>query len=101
MNRRAFDLLEDARGRLQEAKQSGPGEIKSEGYLADRSIVQLRDYLIERFRGHDGEQAQVKASLEKVNAALSLIVGLEFPLSGLKRKFVDEALQLLDQVNVS
>ncbi len=97
-----FDrLLADARQRLQDAKESGPGEIKSEGYLAEKSIVQLRNYLIERFREQGKGEVNVKESLEKANTALSLTVGLEFPLSGLKRKLIEDALKVLDQIKAA
>ncbi len=97
-----FDqLLADARKRVQDTKESGPSQIKSEGYLAEKSIVRLRDYLIERSREHGDAEANVKESLKKVNTALSLTVGLEFPLSSLKKKLVDDALKILDQIKAA
>ncbi len=92
------ELLQNVRRRLQEARESPPGEIKSEAYLIEKSVVQLRDYLIGRFRSDAGKHPNIKESLDTVNMALSLVVGLEFPLSGMKKQLFDEALHLLDNV---
>ncbi len=94
-------LVEKARKTLQEAKSGDPGKLEFKGYQSERAVVQVRDHLIERFRKNDSDTTNVKESLDKVNTALSLVVGLEFPLAGKKRDVIDYAVRLLDEVRAT
>jgi hypothetical protein len=69
--------------------QKPPVELKSEVDDAERAVVRLRDELIERWRSEP--QEPTGRALEQVNVALSLIVGLEYPMGGIERKLLEDA----------
>lgn len=83
------DLCGDAIGLLDEALSKPPAELKAEVDQAERAVVALRDELIDRWR--TAAEAKVRKALDEVNAALSLIVGLEYPMGGLQRKMLEQA----------
>ncbi len=66
---------------------------------AERATVLLRDGLIDRLR-QDGSDAsaEYRSSLKQVNAALSLIVGVEYPVGGVHRKLLKLARETLQKV---
>jgi hypothetical protein len=74
---------------LAEALEKPPAELKAEVDSVEREVAALRDQLIERLRAAPDEQ--VKSSLECVNAALSLIVGVEYPVGGIQREMLEQA----------
>jgi hypothetical protein len=57
-------------------------------------VAALRDGLIARWRESPGEQ--VSASLDRVNVALSLVIGLEYPMGGLQRQMLEQARSVLE-----
>ena len=85
----AIRLLTDALGKP-------PTELKSEVDDAERAIAELRDGLIERVR--QAPTDAVRTSLGGVNAALSLVVGLEDPMGGLQRDMLVQARTALEGV---
>ena len=61
--------------------------------VAERAIVRLRDGLIERLRQEDvsAEAPRLRGLLERANIAISMIVGLEYPASGMRRQLLETA----------
>lgn len=90
VQRRApVDLCRQAIGLLDEALDKPPSELKAEVDGAERAVVALRDELIERWRV--APEGGVRAALDNVNAVLSLVVGLEYPMGGLQREMLKQA----------
>ena len=83
----AVRLLDDALGKP-------PAELKAEVDVAERAVVALRDALIAQRRESPSEAVQ--ARLDQVNVALSLVVGLEYPMGGLQRTMLEQARSVLD-----
>jgi hypothetical protein len=83
------EVCDEAIRLLEDALKKPPAELKQEVDVAERAVVALRDGLIEQRRESPGEQVQ--SSLDEVNVALSLIVGLEYPMGGLQRQMLDQA----------
>jgi hypothetical protein len=83
------ELCQHALDVLGDALQRPPGELKAEVDDAERAVVRLRDELIERYRANP--EPRTRSSLDKVNAALSVIVGLEYPMGGIQRKMLEQA----------
>ncbi len=57
-------------------------------------IIDLRDRMISRFRQEKINQ-QVYKYLKQINLALSLIFGLEYPLTGFQRNKIEQAVAVL------
>lgn len=74
-----------------------PAECKEEVDVAERGIVHLRDRLIQmwRQRQSDDEGTRIRWLLDQANACLSLVVGIEYPASGIRRKALEAARQAL------
>ena len=62
----------------------------------ENKIVQLRDLLIEAWRNSSEGPGELHACLEKVNAALSLVVGVEYPAAGFQEKPLEMSRQILE-----
>ena len=63
-------------------------------------MVRIRDRLIEQLR-HDGTSsmaARQRIALEHLNAALSLIAGVEYPAAGIQRSSLEETRDILVRV---
>lgn len=88
------ELCEAALRRLDDALGKPPGELKAEVDLAEQAVAALRDNLIHHWR--ESPSPSVRASLDQVNVALSLIVGLEYPVGGLQRQLLEQARAVLD-----
>ncbi len=60
---------------------------------AERAVVRLRDALIVCLRrdADTVEAAAWRTALQQVNAALSLVVAVEYPVAGEQRKLVEQA----------
>jgi hypothetical protein len=82
---------------LNKALNASTQEIGSETDRIERGVVELRDALIGQSRqvAEPGEVARVRLALRKVNAALSLIVGVEYPVKGHHRELLEQARTLL------
>ncbi len=57
-------------------------------------IVDLRDRTIERFRREEGNE-ELRSFLQQINIALSVIFGLEYPVTGFQRNKIKQAIELL------
>lgn len=84
---------EDARTRalaaLDRAMDEPPADAKDDLTEAVRSVAALRDELAGAWRRT--EAAEDRRRLDAVNAILSLLAGLEYPLGGMKWKRLGEA----------
>jgi hypothetical protein len=88
------DLCDEAIRLLDDALGKPPAELKAEVDVAERGVVLLRDSLIGQRRESPDDQ-QVQARLDQVNVALSLIVGLEYPMGGILRRTLEQARSVL------
>ena len=77
------DLRQDAIRLMDEALGKPATELKAEVDVVERTVAALRDQLIDRLRASPNEQT--RKELDGVNAALSLVVGLEYPVDGVQR----------------
>jgi tagatose-1,6-bisphosphate aldolase non-catalytic subunit AgaZ/GatZ len=89
----ATELCREALRVLDAAMDKPPTELNAEADTAEREIAALRDLLIERTRQRT--LAASSAALEQVNVALSLVVGLEYPVGGIQRELLDQARTVL------
>src|SRR5207247_455289 len=88
-NRSMNDLLQRAIDLLDAALDKPPAELKAEVDTLERTVAALRDDLIERLRAQP--DAALAAALKNVNTALSLIVGVEYPVAGIQREMLQQA----------
>lgn len=95
------EVLEKAKRALAEAKEDRPRELESQVGTAEVAVVHLRDHLIDSMRKQTGTAGpHIKAALGHANVALSLVVGIEYPLSGIKRTMIDEAEKVLSRITI-
>jgi hypothetical protein len=87
-------LCDEAIRLLGDALDKPPAELKAEVDVVERAIVGLRDVLIDRLR--QAPTDPVRSGLDRVNVALSLVVGLEYPMGGLDRNMLKQARSILD-----
>ena len=83
------DLCREAIARLEQARQEQPRHLSEDVDEAERAIARLRDELIDRLRREGA--TRTREGLKTVNAALSLVVGVEYPAAGIQRKLLDQA----------
>ncbi len=78
---------------LDEALSQPASAATAEVDVAERAVVQLRDVLIEHIRAGPGEPdaSRMRNILDQVNAAISLIVAVEYPVRGLQRQVLQQA----------
>ena len=88
-------LCREAIGLLDAALDKPAALLTAEVDTAERKIVALRDVLIERARR---QGSGVDSSLGQVNVAVSLVVGLEYPVAGVQRELLTQARSVLQQV---
>ncbi len=84
---------------LERAQEAPPLMVLREADLVQRAVVDMRDVLIERLRQDDtAAAARWRAALDRINLALSLIVGLEYPMGGIPRESAKQARAVLQSV---
>jgi HPt (histidine-containing phosphotransfer) domain-containing protein len=85
---------------LDDALKQRPQELGEEVDQAERMVARLRDGLIDRLRAHPGvpDAARTRAALDRLNVALSLIVGVEYPAGGIQRELIEQASDTLRAV---
>lgn len=94
------ELREMARAILQpldRVRQVPPGEHRPFLEEAERATVRLRNRLIELKRGQPGNGA-TREALQRVNVALSLIVGLGNPLGAIPWDYLPQARALVAEL---
>ena len=85
---------------LDRALDLPPQQLGREVDQVENTVVRIRDRLIEQLR-HDGTSsvaARQRIALEPLNAALSLITGVEYPAAGIQRSSLEEARDILVRV---
>ena len=93
-------LCRDCVARLDDALRLPPAQLGQEVDVVEREVARLRDRLIDQLRQEStsAPAARRRAALDKVNAALSLIVGVEYPAAGIQRSALEQARDTLQQV---
>jgi hypothetical protein len=103
VNRRLAKQCEDAIALLDQLLKILPHLRFQEVGMAERAIVQLRDSLIEQLRQEktSAEVSRLRALLERVNVAVSLVVGVEYPAVGIQQQPLEMARDVLKGVLVA
>ncbi len=95
------DACRAAVAALDRALHAPPVQVGQEADLAEREVVRARDVLILRLRQNpNGDSAGLRATLDRVNSALSLVVGLAYPMAGVERKLIEQARDALQSIAV-
>jgi hypothetical protein len=94
-------LCREAKKEIDAAYDEPPLKLGQEVDYAEVRIVRLRNCLIERLRAEtdDSELARLKGILDRVNLALSYVVGVEYPTAGIHRQLIEEARTVLDELH--
>ena len=83
--RRAVALLEDALSKPPETLRAEVDEV-------ERAVVAVRDHLIQRLRQTPRTpDPALRRALDQVNVALSLVVGIEYPVGSVQRDLIEQA----------
>ncbi len=77
---------------LDRAKAAPPLQLTQEASVAERAVARLRQ------QGGAPQAPRWQAALAGLNAALSLIVGIEYPTSGIRREVIQQARDALDKI---
>jgi len=88
--RKAIELIE-------QAQQEQPRRLSEDVDESERAVVRLRDRLIGHLREDSASNggARWHTALNHVNAALSLVVGIEYPAGGIQRDMLKQAADTL------
>ena len=75
-------------------------EVEQEVDQIQRDMVRLRDHLIGELRRKDASPVTGRphSGLEGVNVALALIVGVEYPVTAIKRRLLEQARHILKKI---
>ena len=93
-----LSLCDESVAALERALRLRPEEVGKQVDVAERVVVRLRDNLIARMRQDDdssGQRERWRTALDHVNAALSLIVGVEYPSGGIQTGLLEQACDTL------
>lgn len=94
------DVCQAAIEALERGLQVPPMEVAEELCVAERAVVKLRDRLIDQLRRDPGAaEPVVRSMLDRVNVALSLIVGAEYPSTGIQRQPLEAARDILHTIH--
>jgi hypothetical protein len=87
---------------LEVALRCPPRQVGEFADAAERALVGLRDELIDWLRAHpeSGEWARWRATLDRVNAILSVVVGVEYPAAGVQRQPIEQARDALNDLDL-
>ena len=80
------ELARSCLAQLEDALKRPPDQLGEEVDQVERDLASLRDQLITQLRS-TGQ----RAGLDRVNAVLSLVVGLEYPAAGIQRSLIEQA----------
>ena len=74
--------LDETLAALDAALMAPPADLKTATHEAILRVVRLRDLLIRRLRAATASEEQVadRATLDQVNVAISLMLGVEYPI---------------------
>ncbi len=92
----------EAIAHLEQAYMAPPLQLTRDASAAGRIVVKLRDRMVEQLRqdGNGAETEKKKKALDRLNIALTLIVGVEYPSVGVRRKPIEQARDLLESILV-
>lgn len=94
-----IQLTKEVVDEIESALKMEPHQLGKEVDSAEVRVARLRDCLIEKLRQEKGvEAAKLKPVLDNVNAALSFIVGVEYPATGIHREYLKKARSILKQI---
>ncbi len=88
------ELCQTAIRLMGEAVEEAPAGLSKDVDVAERTVVAIRDGLIDRLRA--GED--VRDTLGRVNQVVSLIAGVEYPTGGAHRDQVKQARDTLQAI---
>jgi len=93
-------LTQEAIRKLEHALQVPAQRVGCEVDEAETLLVRLRDSLIDELRaqGNAPAAAQQRTALTRLNTALSLLVGVEYPAAGIQRSAIEQARDILKQI---
>lgn len=97
MNRVSSDpqvtgLCRDAVNRLETAVDLKAADLQEQTDTAIRALVGLRDRAIEKMRAaEEVSKSEWKEFLDHVNIAISYAAAVEYPLTGIHRKMIEQA----------
>jgi hypothetical protein len=87
------DACQRAIEHLEQAVDLPVPDLKREAAAAERETVRVRDVLIERLRAapDDPRADGVRLALDRVNGALALVLGVEYPVGPVNRQKLTQA----------
>ena len=85
---------------LEQALHLSPLEVGREVDDVEKAVAQLRDVLIHQLRQDESSPLvpRRREALSRINAVLSLIVGIEYPATGIQRAAIQQARNALAQL---
>ncbi len=93
-------IIKSVVGKLEYLKDIPIDELETGLDEVNLKMVDLRDRLIERVRREQSNQ-ELRHYLNQTNLALSLIFGLEYPVTGFQRNKIDQAVAVLKPLTKS
>ncbi len=91
------DRINKIISKLEDARNRPVAELERDLDEAQLLIVELRDSLIERLR-RDERNGELRNCLDRSNLALSMIIGLEYPLGGFHREKIKQAEKVVKEL---
>ena len=90
----------EALQQLEEAQGLSPMEFIHKVDQAERAIVRFRNDLIDEIRRQPvmPATAPLRQTLDRVNGALSLVIGMEYPSAGIHRELMERAMHTLREI---
>ena len=90
----------EALQRLEEAQGLPPMEFIHKVDQAERAVVCFRNDLIDEIRRQPvmPATATLRQMLDRVNGALSLVIGMEYPSAGIHRELMERATRTLREM---
>lgn len=87
---------------LERALIAPPLQLTNDAGEAARMVVKMRDRIIEWLRQdtRGAEAENRKEALNRLNTALTLIVGVQYPSAGMRRKPIEQARDILKSILV-
>jgi hypothetical protein len=81
--------------KLEHAATLHPRELLEEIDQIERELVGVRDDLILHCREQNGAAGPMRAKLEQLNVALSLVVAVEYPVTSIQRSALKQSHEVL------
>ncbi len=91
---RTQGLLRDIIGKLDAVEKEPPLKLEEGMRDVELALVDLREHLIDAVHA-PGDDPELRAHLDQVNTAITLVIALEYPVSDLQRGKIKEARDVL------